>query len=137
MSPGSQKKWRVMVVDDEATIRKLFCAILDSRLPDVEVESAINGAEALVTFLKNRPDVIVMDLRMPIMDGLTAFEEIEKACRKKGWSLPRVIFCTGFTPPPAMERLQGYGTDHILIHKPVTADQLVNSVQERLQSLKS
>jgi DNA-binding NarL/FixJ family response regulator len=67
---------RVLVVDDE----RLVCAHLRTILgaaPDIEVVAeAYDGAEAVEAVLRYRPDVVLMDLRMPGVDGLTAIEQI-------------------------------------------------------------
>jgi DNA-binding NarL/FixJ family response regulator len=67
---------RVLVVDDE----RLVCAHLRTILgaaPDVEVVGeAYDGAEAVEAVLRYRPDLVLMDLRMPGVDGLTAIEQI-------------------------------------------------------------
>jgi DNA-binding NarL/FixJ family response regulator len=67
---------RVLVVDDE----RLVCAHLRTILgaaPDIEVVAeAYDGAEAVEAVLRYRPDLILMDLRMPGVDGLTAIEQI-------------------------------------------------------------
>jgi DNA-binding NarL/FixJ family response regulator len=62
----------VVVADDQALVRKGFSVLLASD-PDVEVVGeATNGAEALALTASERPDVILMDVRMPVMDGLEA-----------------------------------------------------------------
>jgi DNA-binding NarL/FixJ family response regulator len=67
---------RVLVVDDE----RLVCAHLRTILgaaPDIEVVAeAYDGAEAVEAVLRYRPDLVLMDLRMPGVDGLTAIEQI-------------------------------------------------------------
>ena len=69
---------RVLVVDDE----RLVCAQLRTILgtaPDIEVVAeAYDGAEAVEAVLRYRPDLVLMDLRMPGVDGLTAIERIGK-----------------------------------------------------------
>jgi DNA-binding NarL/FixJ family response regulator len=69
---------RVLVVDDE----RLVCAHLRTILsaePDIEVVAeAYDGAEAVEAVLRYRPDLVLMDLRMPGVDGLTAIEQIEQ-----------------------------------------------------------
>jgi len=63
---------RVLIVDDSPSIRMIFTAML-SDLPDIRVVGqAINGEEAVRMTLRLQPDLITMDIRMPIMDGLEA-----------------------------------------------------------------
>ena len=70
------KKVSVLVVDDSHICRQLICEAL-SRDPDLEVVgTCTNGQEALEAARELRPQVITMDVEMPVMDGLTAVEHI-------------------------------------------------------------
>jgi DNA-binding NarL/FixJ family response regulator len=67
---------RVAVVDDQALVRAGFVVLLESA-PDIEVVgSAADGAEAVDLVRSARPDVVLMDIRMPVMDGLEATRQI-------------------------------------------------------------
>lgn len=61
---------RVLVVDDEALIRTGFERILDAA-DDIEVVGAVSGGQALRAVRETRPDVVLLDIRMPDVDGLT------------------------------------------------------------------
>lgn len=72
------QKIRVMVVDDHTIVRDGIQSLL-SLTPDIEVVGeAVNGREALETARKLLPDVIIMDISMPIMDGIEATRRIHK-----------------------------------------------------------
>jgi DNA-binding NarL/FixJ family response regulator len=63
---------RVLICDDQALVRGGFRAILGAQ-PDIEVVGeAENGAEAIALAERRRPDVILMDIRMPVLDGVEA-----------------------------------------------------------------
>ena len=67
---------RVVLVDDEELVRSGLRLLL-SNAPDIEVVAeASNGRDAVATVLDAQPDVVLMDIRMPVMDGIAAVEKI-------------------------------------------------------------
>ncbi|MBB2914642.1 DNA-binding NarL/FixJ family response regulator [Streptosporangium becharense] len=67
---------RVLIADDQGMVRTGFTVFLDAQ-PDIEVVGeAVNGREAIERIAELRPDVVLMDVRMPVMDGLAATREI-------------------------------------------------------------
>ncbi|MEU2227972.1 response regulator transcription factor [Streptomyces sp. NPDC018347] len=68
---------RVLVVDDEALIRTGFQRILDAA-DGIEVVGAVSGGQAVRTVRETRPDVVLLDIRMPDVDGLTVLSEIRR-----------------------------------------------------------
>ena len=70
---------RVVLVDDQELVRTGFRLVLGGQ-PDIEVVGeAGDGAEAIEVAARTRPDVVVMDVRMPRMDGVTATRRIRAA----------------------------------------------------------
>ncbi len=88
-------KLRVLIVDDQALVRAGFAMILSTETDIEVVGEAGNGVEALQTARQLRPDVILMDIRMPEMDGITATREL---CEKEppAADCPKVIILTTF-----------------------------------------
>jgi DNA-binding NarL/FixJ family response regulator len=82
---------RVLLVDDQALVRGGFRSILDKQ-PDITVVGeAGDGAEAVRLARELTPDLVLMDIRMPTVDGLEATEQI------MGWDdPPRVVVLTTF-----------------------------------------
>jgi DNA-binding NarL/FixJ family response regulator len=67
---------RVVIADDQGMVRSGFTVLLNAQ-PDIEViAEAVNGREAVAHAASLRPDVILMDVRMPVLDGLQATREI-------------------------------------------------------------
>jgi DNA-binding NarL/FixJ family response regulator len=67
---------RVIVADDQAMVRAGFAALLDAQ-PDIEVVGqAENGTEAIALAAAHRPDVVLMDVRMPVLDGIAATRQV-------------------------------------------------------------
>ena len=124
---------RLLVVDDEESIRLLFHMILAYDFPDVDIDMAANGQEALDLFINRHHAVLLMDLHMPVMDGRAAFDAIRKMCDRRRWQMPAFVFCTGFAPPDAViDAVEADASPHCLLSKPVNNETLVESVRTRL-----
>ena len=67
---------RVLVADDQALVRVGFCGIIDATEGMTVVGEAGTGAEAVEVARRARPDVVLMDVRMPVMDGIEATRQI-------------------------------------------------------------
>ncbi|MBV9389664.1 MAG: response regulator transcription factor [Chroococcidiopsidaceae cyanobacterium CP_BM_ER_R8_30] len=67
---------RVLVVDDHPVVRQGLVALLEEAPDVVVVGQAVNGLEAVTVFQQQQPDVTLMDLRMPLMDGVAAIAAI-------------------------------------------------------------
>jgi two-component system chemotaxis response regulator CheB len=76
--PKSGKKARVVVVDDSAFMRKLITEMVQSSDEFVVVGTAVNGEDGLREIREQEPDIVTLDIEMPVMDGLTALEQIMK-----------------------------------------------------------
>jgi DNA-binding NarL/FixJ family response regulator len=80
MSMPRESRIRVLCVDDHPLLREGIASVLEE-LEDIElVGSADSGTKAIEAFTRLRPDVTLMDLRMPGMDGLTAMSAIRQHC---------------------------------------------------------
>ena len=82
---------RVIVVDDDAIVRETLSSILDSE-PDIDViATADNGAEAVALVHERTVDVALMDIQMPVLDGVEATSRIRKTSERT-----RVLLLTTF-----------------------------------------
>jgi DNA-binding NarL/FixJ family response regulator len=68
---------RILVADDQKRTRQSLKALLSTSLPETEIWEAGDGAEALRLAEETRPQLVVMDIRMPELDGLAATREIK------------------------------------------------------------
>jgi DNA-binding NarL/FixJ family response regulator len=84
---------RALVVDDQDAVRAGIAALLETQ-PDITVvATAADGEAAVQTALEHRPDVVLMDIRMPVTDGLAATRRI---CAAPNGAGPRVLVLTTF-----------------------------------------
>jgi CheY-like chemotaxis protein/anti-sigma regulatory factor (Ser/Thr protein kinase) len=97
---------KIMIVDDDATNRKVLSIILDSF--NVETLYAKNGKQAVQTFEEMQPDIVLMDILMPEMDGYEACRRIKAMCGDK---FVPVIFITGITDTEAVVKAVEAGGD--------------------------
>ncbi|MFK4789055.1 response regulator [Microbacterium sp. ZW T5_56] len=101
---------RVVLVDDQALFRAGIRMLADSQ-PDIDVVGeAGDGREALDVVARTKPDVVLMDIRMPVMDGLTATAEILRTANP-----PRVVMLTTFDLDEAAARAIQQGASGFLL----------------------
>jgi len=115
---------RVAVADDQALVRRGFAMVLGHQ-PDIDVVAeAGNGREAIDATLEHRPDVVLMDIRMPEMDGLTATAEI---LDRADWPV-KVIILTTFDPDDYVYRALQAGASGFVL-KDIPPEQLAPAVR--------
>ncbi|QPL04934.1 MULTISPECIES: response regulator [Actinomyces] len=114
---------RVLLVDDQMLIRAGFRTILESE-PGLEVVGeAANGAEALEQAMRLEPDVICMDVQMPVMDGIAATRElVARSCRAA------VLILTTFDSDDFLFETLDAGASGFLL-KTAEAEKLIEAVQ--------
>jgi DNA-binding NarL/FixJ family response regulator len=115
---------RVAVVDDQALVRRGFAMVLDHQ-PDIDVVAeAGTGLEAIEATHQHRPDVVLMDIRMPEMDGLTATATI---LEQSDWPL-KVIILTTFDPDEYVYRALQAGASGFVL-KDIPPEDLAPAVR--------
>ena len=121
MSRGAPIK--VLIADDHPLVRLGLATMLRSE-PDMDVVAmAADGDEAVREALRSRPDVILLDVRMPVKDGLTALGEIKQA-------LPaaRCLMLTASSDPPEVSRATHLGAAGFL-RKDASIDELLRAIR--------
>ncbi len=114
---------RVLICDDQALVRAGFRAILGSR-PEIEVVGeAENGAEAVALAERRRPDVILMDIRMPVLDGVEATRRLVAE-----GSPARILVLTTFDLDEYVHAAIRAGASGFLL-KDVTPGKLVEAIR--------
>ena len=121
---------RVLLVDDNATNRKVVQFMLD-QIGAVTV-ACEDGREAVAAFRREIFDVILMDLQMPVMDGLSAtraIREIERVGSKV--RTPLVVLSANTSPEDRAQTAEAGADAHI--GKPIRADELIGTLQAVLE----
>ena len=115
-----------LIADDQAMVREGFGALLAGQ-PGITVAAlAADGAEAVTLARRTRPDVVLMDVRMPVLDGLAATRELLQAGR--GEPAPRVLMLTTFDLDEYVYEALRAGASGFLL-KDAPAAELVHAVR--------
>jgi len=123
MTADPEQAPRVVIADDQALVRGGFRLILSTAGIPVVAEAA-DGKEAIAAVLKHRPDVVLMDIRMPVMDGLEATRRILES--RPGQDV-RVIMLTTFDLDQYVYAALAAGASGFLL-KAVSPEHLVAAV---------
>ena len=120
---------RVLLADDQAPVREGLRVMLDAQSDITVVAEARTGEEALAAARSLRPDVVIMDVRMPGMDGLTATQTIRALGGTKG-ATP-IVAVTAEAMPEQVRKCLAFGMDaHVA--KPIRPDVLYAVIEEVL-----
>lgn len=115
---------RVLIVDDQSLVRAGFRLILESQPNFAVIGEAPDGEEAVALARRHQPEVILMDIRMPRMDGLTATRQI----LENGTSQSRIVILTTFDLDEYVYAALKAGACGFLL-KDVTPEQLIAAVR--------
>ena len=115
---------RVLVVDDQEIVRAGFAALLGTQADFAVVGTAADGEAAVAECRKGRPHVVLMDVRMPVMDGIEATRRVRADAKR----LPRVIVLTTFDLDEYVYDALAAGASGFLL-KDVRAETLFDAVR--------
>jgi DNA-binding NarL/FixJ family response regulator len=117
---------RCLIADDQAMVREGFAAVLAAQPGLIVAGQAADGAEAVRQARRLSPDVVLMDVRMPVMDGLQATHEILRGAADA--VKPRVLMLTTFDLDEYVYEALRAGASGFLL-KDATAAELVHAVR--------
>ncbi|MGA1825117.1 MAG: response regulator transcription factor [bacterium] len=120
------EKPSVLIVDDEAHIRKLLYFIL-KKMGFVNIYQAKNGDEGISLLVEYHPQIILLDINMPIMNGLQALEEIIAISPEA-----KVIMLTSLANREVVEKCAALGASDF-IRKDTPQEEIVQSIKELLE----
>jgi two-component system chemotaxis response regulator CheY len=122
MAPASKK---ALIVDDEAHIR-FFLKLMLNEIGIQEIVEATNGKNAVDVYNKEKPDIVLMDVNMPILDGVGALEEIIKQHPDAF-----VIMLTSVATRESVENCLSKGASNYL-RKDLTKEEMIKLLKESL-----
>jgi CheY-like chemotaxis protein len=119
---GARERPHALIVEDDADARELYA--LSMRAAGWQVATATNGIDAVLLAERLVPDVIVMDMNLPLVDGIEATRRLRRG--EETATIP-IIACTAFGEPWRAE-LDGAGFDAV-VRKPCSAEDLLCTVE--------
>jgi CheY-like chemotaxis protein len=119
---------KILIVDDEMTVRRLIKRLLSKEYAVIEAE---NGVEAIDIAKNQKPDLILMDMMMPKMDGLSACYEIKQDVSTR--QIP-VVMLTAITHDLNKRLSENVMGANGYITKPFNAVELISTIRELLNS---
>lgn len=114
----------VLVVDDNLAVRMVLTDFLSLAFPAARVLQAENGADGLVLAQSERPDVVLMDAEMPVLDGYTAAKQLRQMVETR--TIPIIAISSGTSNNELVKGLRSVADRSL--PKPFTADELLQTV---------
>jgi two-component system, sensor histidine kinase and response regulator len=118
----------ILLVEDEEAVRKLLATIITKKIPEAIIYSAADGRSGLELFKQHSPDLIITDIAMPAMDGISMAAEI-----KSLKSDVVIIAVTAYTDTQDLLRAIEIGIDHYLL-KPLSMEKLFAYIDKVVSS---
>jgi signal transduction histidine kinase len=127
----ADKAWRFLVVDDHPLNRLLVRQVLQNAWPSCQVLEAVDGQKALEVLAEQVVDLVLMDMVMPVMDGIAATAAIRQNASERLQDLP-ILGLTANVTPQDLERFESAGLSDLML-KPFEPAQLCDKVEALLR----
>jgi len=129
MSDENNKTKKVLIVEDDRVLRRVIFDNL--KVEGYNVFQAEDGVEGLSVALKEHPDIMLLDLIMPKMDGIAMLEKL----RQDEWGkTARVIVLTNLSEPDKITKVTQSGVDDYLVKADWDIAGIIQKVQEKINS---
>ena len=125
-----KNKWKILIVDDDLSISRSYQKYLESE--GYTVFTANDGREGYIAIDKERPDLVLLDINMPVKTGLELLEDLNKTFSKK--DIPLIIMLTAYGDLDAAVKATNLGA-YDFLSKPVPLEKLRAAVERALETL--
>ena len=120
---------KLIVAEDDTVLRDLYLRKFDKNVYDIR--TAVNGVEALALIEKDPPDLMLLDLNMPVLDGFGVLEKLPPEKRTF-----RIVILTNFDDQANRERGAKLGVDDYFVKKDMTIKSLLEMAENLLKQKK-
>lgn len=120
---------KILIVEDDVSLRDVYSARLEAE--GYQIAVAANGEEALATAVKERPDLLLLDVMMPKISGFDVLDIIRTTPEI---AHTRVIMMTALSAPEDKQRGEKLGVDRYLVKSQVTLEEMVDTIKDVLNS---
>lgn len=119
------KDLQVLIIEDELLLNEAYARVLSAA--SISLLRAYNGKEALDILKKEKPDIILLDLRMPVMDGI---EFLKKLQPKENLPDAKIIVFSNYDDQHEIDEAFSLGAMHYMLKAWATPDELVKLIRE-------
>ena len=121
----SDKDLQVLIIEDEQLLNEAYARVLSAA--GISLLRAYNGKEALEVLKKEKPDIVLLDLRMPVMDGI---EFLKKLQPKENLPDAKIIVFSNYDDQHEIDEAFSLGAIHYMLKAWATPDELVKLIRE-------
>jgi len=121
----SDKDLQVLIIEDEQLLNEAYARVLSAA--SISLLRAYNGQEALGILKNEKPDIILLDLRMPVMDGI---EFLKKLHPKENLPDTKIIVFSNYDDQHEIDEAFSLGAMHYMLKAWATPDELVKLIRE-------
>ncbi len=123
----AQNKTNILIIEDEEMLANMYISKFEKE--GFEIEKATNGKDGLIQAKKYKPDIILLDIIMPEMDGFMVLKQLKK---DSGTKHARIIMLTNLGQNEDIEKGKKLGAEDYLVKANHTPSQVVDKVKELL-----
>ena len=125
MSKSKENKLQVLIVEDELVLNDAYAQVLSSA--GIDLLRAYNGQEALDILQDETPDIVLLDLRMPVMDGISF---LKKLSPKHTMPDTKIIVFSNYDDQKEIDTAFSLGAMHYMLKAWATPDELIKLIRE-------